>query len=150
MAETGRMKVRSGPWDLTVIEAFLDGATIPIRLASQGAGFPLVQSLWFLREGAALWCATKADSVLARRLSLDGRCGFEVSADEPPYCGVRGTAVAALLPERAADVLSRLIERYDQSGTSLAGWLLNRLEDEVAIRLDGLTVTSWDYSGRMS
>jgi hypothetical protein len=150
MADIRPMQVRSGPWDLAGIEAFLDSSVIPIRLASQGAGFPLVQSLWFVREGPALWCATRVDSVLARRLERDGRCGYEVSADAPPYCGVRGTATALLEREAAADILPRLIERYAQAGTPLASWLLGRLADEVAIRLDGLTANSWDYSARMS
>ena len=150
MADNRPMQVRSGPWDKEAIEDFLDSARIPMRLGSQGAGFPMVQSLWFLHEGTSLWCATRADSVLARRLSRDGRCGFEVSSDSPPYRGVRGTATATLLPEFAVDILPRLLERYEQSETALAIWLLGRREDEVAIRLDGLAVTSWDYSGRMS
>ena len=150
MASERPLQVRSGPWGREAIEAYLDDAVIPIRLASQGASSPLVQSLWFLRDEATLWCATRADSVLARRLSRDGRCGFEVSADAPPYCGVRGTGNATVVPERAADILPGLIERYAQSGTPLAEWLMSRLDDEVAIRIDALAVTTWDYSRRMS
>ena len=109
-----------------------------------------MQSLWFLHEADALWCATQADSVLARRLRADDRCGFEVCADAPPYRGVRGTGHASLVPEAAADVLPRLIARYQGSGqTPLGAWLMSRLEREVAIRIDDLTLTTWDYSARM-
>jgi hypothetical protein len=142
-------RLRSGPWDAAQVNDYLRGAVIPLRLASQGVDYPLVQSLWFLPEDGALWCCTKDDSVLARRVSRDGRCAFEVSADAPPYQGVRGTAQATVLPGEAAAILPRLIERYGQSQTPLAQWLLGRLEREVAIRIDPQSISSWDYSGRM-
>lgn len=141
--------VRSGPWDLATVQDFLARTVIPVRLASQGS-FPMVQSLWFLPEGDCLWCATQQDSVLARRLAKDDRCGFEVSADAPPYRGVRGTGRARLDSGAAAQVLPRLIDRYQgPERTPLGDWLLSRLDTEVAIRIDGLAVTSWDYSTRM-
>lgn len=142
-------EVRSGPWSADRVREHLQGIRIPIRLASSGS-FPLVQSLWFLFEDDVVWCATQADSVVARRLARDPRCGFEVSADQPPYRGVRGTGRAALDASAAADVLPRLIERYlGSEPNDLARWLLSRLDSEVAIRIDDLAVTSWDYSGRM-
>ena len=149
MGEGGAVGIRSGPWSEAEIRSYLDATVIPVRLASMGT-FPLVQSLWFLPEGLDLWCATQADSVLARRLRADSRCGFEVSADEPPYRGVRGTGHATLLPEAAADVLPRLIERYAVPDDSpLAGWLLSRIDTEVAVRIRPRTMSSWDYSPRM-
>lgn len=142
--------VRSGPWSPDAIADFLDRSAIPIRLASAGKHFPMVQSLWFLHERGALWCCTQDDSVLAQRLRADRRCGFEVAADAAPYRGVRGTGHATLVPDAAGSVLPRLIERYVGSGpSSLGDWLLSRLDREVAIRIDGLMVTSWDYSARM-
>lgn len=144
------MAVRSGPWSAAAIAAFLDETAIPIRLASAGQHFPMVQSLWFLHEDGALWCCTQQDSVLAKRLRADRRCGFEVAGDQAPYRGVRGTGHATLLPHAAADILPRLVGRYVGSEpSSLGDWLMSRLDREVAIRLDGLTVTSWDYSARM-
>lgn len=124
---------------------------IPVRLASSGRTAPLVQSVWFLYDEQALWCCTQSDAVLARRLTSDPRCGFEVSGDLPPYRGVRGTARAEILPDRAADVLPRLILRYlgDEPG-SLGGWLLSRLDHEVAIRLHDLRVSTFDYTSRMT
>lgn len=149
MSEVAPPRIRSGPWSEAEIRTFLTATTIPVRLASMGT-FPMVQSLWFLPDGLDLWCATQADSVLARRLRADDRCGFEVSADDPPYRGVRGTGRAALLPGAAADTLPRLIERYElRDGSPLAAWLLARIDTEVAIRISPRTLASWDYSPRM-
>ena len=144
------LAIRSGPWAAAAIADFLDRARIPIRLATSGRHFPVVQSLWFLHEGGALWCCTQADSVLAARIAADPRVGFEVSSDQPPYRGVRGTGHATLLADEAARILPRLLDRYVESpGSPLGDWLLSRLDTEVAVRLDGLMVTSWDYSSRM-
>lgn len=143
------LTIRSGAWSADQVTTYLAETRIPIRLASHGT-FPLVQSLWFTYEDGALWCATQADSVLARRLRRDARCGFEISGDTPPYRGIRGTGHAALVPEAASEVLPRLIQRYQGAEpTALADWLMSRIATEVAIRIDGLTVTSWDYSARM-
>ena len=84
------LSIRSGPWSPEEIRAYLTTVRIPVRLASNGRTYPLVQSLWFLFADDALWCCTRGDSVLARRLARDPHCAFEVSADEPPYRGVRG------------------------------------------------------------
>lgn len=143
------MEIASGPWGTSQIEGFLVDIVIPIRIASAGRTSPLVQSLWFLYDEDALWCCTRADAVLTRRLTSDARCGFEVSGDQPPYRGVRGAARAEILPDRAADMLPRLIERYDAPG-SLADWLMSRLDHEVAIRLHSLRVTSFDFTQRMA
>lgn len=144
------LTVRSGPWDAAAVGGFLEGAVIPIRLATNGPGHPVVQSLWFLFDGAALWCCTRSDAVLTSRLRRDPRCGFEVSADAPPYRGVRGSGTASVDSAAAASVLPRLLTRYGQAGTPLAVWLMTRIDDEVSVRIDGLVVTSWDYSTRMS
>ena len=141
--------IRSGPWTADQIDAHLRSATIPIRLASSGT-FPLVQSLWFTFDGTALWCATPRDSLLSKRLVRANGIGFEIAGDTPPYFGVRGTGRAQLLPLDAAAVLVQLIDKYLGDRTvPLAKWLLSRLDEEVAIRIDSLTLTSWDYSSRM-
>lgn len=143
--------VRSGPWSPTQVEAWLHATVIPVRLASAGKRGPLVQSLWFTYDAGALWCATQSASVLATRIARDGRVGWEVSGDDPPYRGVRGTGSASLVddPATVESVLRRLVGRYGQEGTPLAEWLLGRLASEVAVRIDDLRVTSWDYSPRM-
>lgn len=143
------LQLRSGPWSSEQVDEYLRATAIPLRLASVGKHV-LVQSLWFEFDGTSLWCASQSDSVLVRRLRKDDRVGFEVSADQPPYRGVRGHGRAHLDPPRAADLLPRLIERYLGSASSpLADWLLSRIDSEVAIRIDRLTVSSWDYSARM-
>lgn len=142
-------EIRSGPWDADRIAEHLRTSVIPVRIASAGT-FPLVQSLWFLPDGLDLWCATQAESLLARRLRTDARCGFEVAGDLPPYRGVRGTALATVSTERVPDVLPALIARYEVDPTSdLARWLLSRMDTEVAIRIAPRTLASWDYSHRM-
>jgi hypothetical protein len=145
-----RFEVRSGPWGRPVIEEYLRSTTIPVRLATGGPDWPLVQSLWFLYSDSALWCCTQDEAVVASRLRRDPRCAFEVAADHPPYRGVRGRGVATLEPDRAPEVLDRLIERYiDEGNSSLAAWLRSRIATETAIRVGELRVTSWDYSSRM-
>ena len=106
------MEIASGPWDRSQIEDFLGQTVIPIRIASAGRTSPLVQSLWFVYDEDAIWCASQMESVLTRRLRVEPRCGFEIAGDLPPYRGVRGSGRAELLPERAATVLPRLISRY--------------------------------------
>lgn len=143
--------MRSGPWSPTQIESWLDATVIPLRVASAGKRGPLVQSLWFQYASGALWCATQRDSVLARRIQRDANVGWEVSPDEPPYRGVRGTGHAHVVDDAAqvSAVLTDLISRYGQADTQLATWLLGRVESEVAVRIEDLRVTSWDFSSRM-
>lgn len=139
-----------GPWDSDQITAFLHDTKIPIRVSSMGSSGPIVQSLWFVYSDDALWCATQATSVLAKRLAADDRIGFEVAADAPPYRGVRGTGHASLHPELAEKVLRQLIARYQGDRESdLSSWLLSRLDKEVAVRIDALSLATWDFSGRM-
>ncbi len=144
------LTLRSGPWTEAEIRAYLNNISIPIRLATTGKANPMVQSLWYLFDDDALWCCTQADSVVAKRLHQNPGCGFEIAADQPPYRGIRGTGIAHLSAPEAADLLPKLFERYSISSDSqLAAWLLSRVEHEVAIRIDHLTITSWDYSSRM-
>lgn len=150
MEQSNAVEIRSGPWDLPEIQGFLHSTVIPLRLATQGSAWPLVQSLWFLFDDSALWCCTQRDSVVATRLRNDPWCAFEVAADDPPYRGVRGRGVAFLDPRPAPDLLERLISRYFVDDESpLAAWLRSRVSNEVAIRIGTLAVWSWDYSSRM-
>lgn len=150
MGERIGLTLRSGPWDEAKIRSYLNTTCIPIRLASSGQVSPMVQSLWYLFDDDALWCCTQADSVVAKRLRKNPNCGFEISADQPPYRGIRGTGLAHLIAPEAAGLLPKLFERYSISSDSqLATWLLSRVDQEVAIRIDHLKITSWDYSNRM-
>jgi len=141
----------AGPWGAEQVDTYLRAAAIPIRLACHGtAGFPLVLSLWYHWDGVSLWCAVQKDSQVAKLLSRDGRCAFEVAADRPPYRGVRGSATAELIPAEAEPVLRRLIARYlPDDGVPLARWLLGRLDTETALRLTPRRFYSWDFTRRM-
>ena len=138
------------PWDITQASVFLRQAEIPIRVASSGSRGPIVQSLGFDFDGAALWCATQASSLLVQRLTANNDIGFEIAADTAPYSGVRGTGTASIHPELARAVLHRLITKYQgNSETDFSTWLLSRLDKEVAIKINALTLATWDFSGRM-
>ena len=144
-------RIASGPWRIDEIAQFLDGALIPLRLATNGASGPLVQSLWFAPEDTELWCCTQRTSLLTRRLERDDRVGFEVAADAPPYRGVRGTGIAHVSDEKVEITLRTLIHRYQgDEATQLSEWLLSRVESEVTIRIEPRTLSSWDYSPRMT
>lgn len=144
-------RIASGPWDEVGIIEFLNRTFIPIRLATNGSSGPLVQSLWFAPQGLDLWCCTQRTSLLTKRLERDDRVGFEIAADTPPYCGVRGTGVAHLVEEDVESTLRTLIERYQGTErTALSEWLISRIDSEVAIRIEPRTISSWDFSHRMN
>jgi nitroimidazol reductase NimA-like FMN-containing flavoprotein (pyridoxamine 5'-phosphate oxidase superfamily) len=151
MAGAHRLPEPSGPWTAQAAAAFLVAAVIPVRLATIGREGPLVQSMWFVPDGSALWCATQRDALVVSRLLTDPRCGFEVAGDDPPYRGVRGTGTAQVHPDQGERVLRLLLDRY-QGGTSsaLARWLLARAATEVALRVVPTTLASWDFTARMS
>jgi hypothetical protein len=141
-----------GAFDRDEALAFIDAARIPLRLGTLTRdGMPLITSLWFVRRGRSLWCATIDDSSLVQRLTRDSRCGFEVARDAPPYQGVRGQAEATLRPDRGEEVLHLLIERYlgDQR-CELRDFLLSRASEEVALELRPHWLRGWDYGDRMA
>lgn len=141
----------SGPWDEQHLARFLDEARIPLRLATLApSGTPCVTSLWYVRRGATLWCATVQSASLVRALSADPRCGFEIAGDRPPYRGARGQGTARLDAGAGEEVLRALIARYLGDDTSeLARWLLTRVDREVAIEIVPTRLTTWDYTRRM-
>jgi nitroimidazol reductase NimA-like FMN-containing flavoprotein (pyridoxamine 5'-phosphate oxidase superfamily) len=131
---------------------FLDAMRIPLRLSCvTTSGWPVVLSLWYLHDAGRLYCATLETARVVAYLRREPRCGFEVAADQPPYCGVRGRAVAEIDPAQGQDVLGRLIDRYlGARDNSLARRLLARSQDEVAIVLTPVQVFTWDYRQRMA
>lgn len=131
--------------------AFLQDAKAPLRLAINGHdGAPRLVSLWYVWDGKALWCATPAQAITSVQLARDGRCAFEVSTNQPPYRGVRGTGVAELLPERGRDVLGAVMSRYlTERNASLRDRLSQRSGEEVAIRVVPDSMFAWDFSSRM-
>ena len=142
---------RSGPWTESKVREFLAEASIPMRLAANTpSGFPVVLSLWFLPENDELLAAVHRDARIVKRLRADPRCAFEIAPNEPPYCGVRGQAIASLEPEGAGTLLERLLDRYlGSADSSLGRFLLGRAEEELVVRLQPLRIASWDYGRRM-
>lgn len=143
---------RRRPPDPEVVRHFLDEARIPMRLAVVSpSGFPSILSLWFLREGETLWCATKADARLTAQLEANGRVAFEVSCEAPPYRGVRGWGRARVVPGRGREMLERLLGKF-QGGleTPLARRLLADADREVAIAIEPFRMVTWNYTRRMS
>jgi hypothetical protein len=130
---------------------YLSNARIPIRLACNTAeGWPIVISLWYLYEGGELYCATQESARVVSYLRENPQCGFEVAADTPPYCGVRGQGIARLDTDLGLDVLKRLLTRYLGSTDSpLARKLLNRQTAEVALIIKPVRVFTWNFSNRM-
>lgn len=144
------MQLVSGPWDLAQVVRWLEGARIPVRLAVLAPRGPLVVSLWYRFDGEALWCATRRGADVVAHVLADPRVGFEVAPDVPPYRGVRGTGRAEVIAERGPDTLDRLLDRYlDAANAPLADTLRANADDEVALRIGALSLTSWDFSGRM-
>ena len=133
------------------VEEYLQEMKIPLRLSTISAsGWPVVLSLWYLYEEGALYCATPRRAKVVDYLMREPRCGFEVAADEPPYCGARGRAVARIEQDRGLEILERLLLRYMGGvDNSLAKTLLRRSEPEVAIRLDPQNFYTWNFTNRM-
>lgn len=133
------------------IAAYLQQVKIPLRLAcTTGSGWPMLLSLWYLYEDGLLYCATQQTAKVVGYLGQDSRCAFEVAADQPPYCGVRGQAIAHLDAAQGDDVLARLLVRYlGDTENALARKLLARREAEVAIVLRPVKLFTWNYQHRM-
>lgn len=136
----------------TSLAAYLEQTTIPLRLSCiSETGWPVVLSLWYLFEEGVLYCATPNHARIVAYVQADPRCSFEVAADQPPYCGVRGRALATIDPARGGEILERLLQRYlGNIENSLAVMLLQRSSAEVAIRLEPQSFHTWDFSSRMA
>jgi nitroimidazol reductase NimA-like FMN-containing flavoprotein (pyridoxamine 5'-phosphate oxidase superfamily) len=146
-----RVQPRAGPWDGKRIYDFLRAARLPVRLGcASESGWPVVLSLWFVWEQGALWCASPSRARVVSYLARDSRCAFQVAGDEPPYRGVRGQARASVEPAHGPRVLRVLVERYlGESRPQFASWLMARDADEVALRIEPVRMSSWDFSDRM-
>ena len=125
---------------------------IPLRLACvSDSGWPVVLSLWFLYENGFLYCATQQSALVVSYLLSEPRCSFEIAADQPPYCGVRGRAIATIDEYRGLEILERLLYRYlGDVENHLAQKLLARKTAEVAIQLEIKSFNSWNFTNRMA
>jgi hypothetical protein len=142
----------SGPWNDEEAERWLLDSVIPLRLAvPTRSGFPMLLSLWYLYENGCLWCAVHRSAKVYRAIQRNGRCSFEVAPNEPPYRGVRGRGLVSIVPDEGERVLRALIDRFlGKDYPRLSSWLLSRAADEVALRLDPVRLSTWDYTRRMS
>ena len=142
----------SSQLDAAAIQAYLEDARIPLRLAVNGSdGCPIVASHWFEYRGGQLYCVLHRDALVAKRLDATGCCGFEVAHESMPYRGVRGQANIALLPVPAGGQLKNLFARYGvKEDSQLATWLLGRIDEECVLCITPRWVSGWDYSERMS
>lgn len=134
------------------VKDYLRETKIPLRLSTATIfGWPVVQSMWYLYEDGALYCATPQRAKVVDYLMHEPRCGFEVAADQPPYCGVRGRAVARIVADRGSEILERLLVRYLEGvDNPLAQGLLTRSGPEVAIRLEPQSYFCWNFTDRMA
>lgn len=146
------MRVVSGPWTVDRVEEYFRTAVVPVRLACLGAtGWPMVLSLWYVYRDGVIWCATQPTADVTRCVERDGRCAFEIGPNRPPYRGVRGRGRAVVDRQHGREILRELLDRYlGSQDSSLARWLLGRAEQEVAIGIADLRVSSWDYTKRMA
>ena len=136
---------------LTEIDGFLDSVRIPVRLACKTeTDWPIVISLWYRHQNGHLMCATQKSARVVSYLQYDPRCAFEIAEERPPYCGVRGQAIANIDESMGPVVLKQLLQRYlGSTQNSLAEQLLARSETEVAIVLKPIRIFTWDFSDRM-
>ncbi|RQG98122.1 pyridoxamine 5'-phosphate oxidase family protein [Natrarchaeobius oligotrophus] len=140
-----------GSWNETEVEAFLQRATIPIRIATHRPdGSPWVVTVWYRYHDGGFECATEDSAHLVRFLRTDPEVAFDVSTNRIPYRGVRGNGTATLEPDTDKTVLRALVERYlDGTDSDLARRLLDDERDEIRIRIEPRQVFSWDYTDRM-
>jgi hypothetical protein len=137
--------------DLNALDTYLDSSRIPLRLAcTTESGWPMAVSLWFKHKNGRLFCATQKTARVVSYLQNDPRCAFEIAADLPPYCGVRGQAIASIDEEIGAEILEELLVRYlGSTDNTLGRNLLAKSNREVAIILKPVKVYTWDFSSRM-
>jgi len=145
------MPAWTGAWSEAEATAYLEDATVPVRLACRTPDGGLwMLSLWFLYRDGAFRCATGADADVVGYLERDPSVSFEVSDNEPPYRGVRGAGTATIEPDDDKALLRELIERYlGGTDNTLADRLLVEGREEVHISIDPTKLYTWDFTERM-
>ncbi len=136
---------------LGIVENFLKDSRIPLRLSGvTKSGWPFLLSLWYIYSDDKIYLATIESAKVVTYLSNNPKCAFEISSENPPYCGIRGQASAKIIDSRGDEILEALLNRY-LGGTNnpLAQNLMNRSVKEVAIELTPINMYQWDFSTRM-
>ncbi len=135
------------------IRRYLEETVVPVRLSCHTPTDSLwMLSLWFeWVDDATIRCATAADADVVRYLEHDEHVAFEVSTNDPPYSGVRGSGTATVHPDPQKERLERLLERYlGGTDSALAQRLLDPERDEVEIVIEPAVVYGWDFGHRMA
>ncbi len=142
----------SGDMARDEVAAYLAEADIPVRIACRTPGDGLwMVSLWYDYDDGTLSCATGADSLFVRYLRENPQVAFEVSDNEPPYRGVRGSGTATISPDEDKELLRSLLRRYlGGTDSDLAKTLLAPAREEVRIDVDVGKLYAWDFSDQMS
>jgi hypothetical protein len=132
-------------------EAYFQKTVIPLRIAfTTKSGWPIVISLWYQFKNGNILCATQNSALIVAYLRANNKCAFEIATDKPPYCGVRGKAIARIDDEIGGEVLEQLLLRYlGGIESKLAKNLLAKRDSEVAIILEPVKIFNWDFSKRM-
>jgi nitroimidazol reductase NimA-like FMN-containing flavoprotein (pyridoxamine 5'-phosphate oxidase superfamily) len=140
-----------GAWTTERAEQFLRERTIPVRLACHTpAGGLWMLSLWYRYRDGHVECATGATADVVRYLRDDPAVAFEISTNEPPYRGVRGSGTVTIEPDEDKETLHALIERYlGDTNSGLADRLLSPDREEVRLTVDVDRAYTWDFSDRM-
>lgn len=140
-----------GVWDEREAAEFLNTVTVPLRLGCLIASDrPWIVPLWFRLHNGAIQCATSERADVVGFLRERPGVAFDVSTNDPPYRGVRGSGVASIEPDPEKDVLSDLLDRYLSGRESpLADRLMEEKRDEVTIEIEPNRVYSWDFTDRM-
>lgn len=144
---------KSSAWSESEVCSFLASSTIPMRVATNTGSYPTLCSVWYAFDEPQgdFICVSHENSQLVSDLLANQKCSFEIAPNDPPYCGVRGKAMATLSKDYALETLSAVIPRYlGDTESRLAKWLIGRSDEEYVIRLRPVQLTSWDYSERMS
>ena len=141
----------TGDYSEAEMEAFFRDTKVPVRLACHtNNGNPWIVTLWYLYRDGDLYCATSADAQVVKFLRSDSSVAFDVSTNDPPYCGVRGHGNATMKDDPDKAFLRDLLERYlDGTDSPLARRLLSAERDEVRVRISPERLHTWDYTERM-
>lgn len=142
----------NGAWSAEEVAAFLEEATVPIRIATRRAdGTPWPVTVWYRYRDGTFESATHANATLVTLLKNDPQVGFDVSTNDVPYSGIRGAGTATVSHDGGREVLRDLANRYlGGTDSSLARRLLDADREEVLIRIDPEEIFSWDYADRMA
>lgn len=142
----------NGAWTAAEATTYLQDTTVPIRLGCRTPDDGLwMLWLWYRYRDVAFHCATSATTDVVRYLDADPAVAFEVSDNDPPYRGVRGSGTASIESDGDKELLRALLERYlGGTDNALADRLLVEDREEVRISIEPTTRYTWDFTERMA